>query len=186
VNWYLSTIRTHDVYFRSSRRRRPIYLPWTWRYSPGSPNARDFVHVHIDAGNAQNALLLAAGLGDVIPAEVFVRGGRWLSEQAFVTAAAAKQPERALTLLAAALAGSPLASALPAAGGEAADLDRLVLIGMLRHLTRAARLEPLSTAPVLRVLLLIDAQSRDLRALAWGAEMRSPAALRTRQLVTPR
>jgi vacuolar-type H+-ATPase subunit C/Vma6 len=148
--------------------------------------ARDFVHVHIDAGNAQNALLLAAGLGDVIPAEVFVRGGRWLSEQAFVTAAAAKQPERALTLLAAALAGSPLASALPAAGGEAADLDRLVLIGMLRHLTRAARLEPLSTAPVLRVLLLIDALSRDLRALAWGAEMRSPAALRTRQLVTPR
>lgn len=147
--------------------------------------ARDFVHAQIDAGNVQNALLLAGGSGDVVPAAVFVRGGRWLSEQAFVTAAAASQPERALTQLAAALAASPLASALPAVAVDAA-VDRLFHINMLRHLTRAARLEPLSTAPVLRVLLLIDAQNRDLRALAWGAEMRVPSALRTHQLVTPR
>jgi V/A-type H+-transporting ATPase subunit C len=145
--------------------------------------ARDFVHAQIDAGNVQSALWLATGAGDVTPAEVFVRGGRWLSEQAFITAAAVK-PERALMLLAAALAASPLWSALPAVAGDAA-LDRLFLIAMLRHLTRAARLEPLSTAPVLRVLLLIDAQSRDLRALAWGAEMRTPATLRKQQLVTP-
>jgi hypothetical protein len=145
--------------------------------------ARDFVQAQIDAGNVQNALLLATGSGDVTPAAVFVRGGRWLSEPAFVAAAAAK-PERALALLAAALAASPLSSALPAVAGDAA-LDRLFLIEMLRHLTHAARLEPLSTAPVLRVLLLIDAQSRDLRALAWGAQMRTPAALRKQQLVTP-
>jgi vacuolar-type H+-ATPase subunit C/Vma6 len=147
-------------------------------------HARDFVHAQIDAGNVQNALLLAAGLGDVVPAAVFVRGGRWLSEQAFVTAAAAKQPERALTLLATALAASPLSSALPAVAGDAA-LDRMFLVAMLRHFTWVARLEPLSAAPVLRVLLLIDAQSRDLRALAWGAEMHTPTALRKQQLVTP-
>ncbi len=148
-------------------------------------HARNFVHAQIDADNAQNALLLAAGSGDVVPAEMFVRGGRWLSEQAFVTAAAANQRERARTLLAAALAGSPLSSVLPAAAGDVA-LDRLFLIEMLRHFTHAARLEPLSAAPLLRVLLLIDAQSRDLRALAWGAEMRTPAELRKQQLVTPR
>jgi vacuolar-type H+-ATPase subunit C/Vma6 len=147
--------------------------------------ARDFVHILIDAGNVQNALLLAGESADVVAAHVFVRGGRWLSEQAFVAAAGAKQSERALTLLAAALAASPLASALPVVASEVAALERLLLVETLRHLTRAARLEPLSTAPLLRILILIEAQSRDLRALAWGAQMRTPPHLRTLQLVTP-
>jgi hypothetical protein len=148
--------------------------------------ARDFVHLLIDAGNVQNALLLASGSGDVIPADIFTRGGRWLSGQAFVAAASTNRPERALTLLAAALVGSPLASALPVVAGDAAAFDRLSLVVLLRHFTRAARLEPLSTAPLLRVLLLIDAEGRDLRALAWGTELRTPPAVRTHQLVTPR
>ena len=147
--------------------------------------ARDFVHVAIDAGNVQNALLLAAESADVVEANAFVRGGRWLSEPAFVAVAGAKQPERALTLLAAALAASPLAAAVPMVAGEAGALDRLFLAETLRLLTRAARLDPLSTAPVLRVLLLIEAQSRDLLALAWGAQMRTPSRLRKLQLVTP-
>jgi hypothetical protein len=139
----------------------------------------------IDAGNAENALVLAGESPDVHAARLFVRGGRWLSEQAFVSAAGAHQPERALTLLAAELAASPLASAMPIAAGEATALERLLLVGILRHLTRAARLDPLSSAPVLRVLLLIEAQSRDLRALAWGAQMRTPPSVRKLQLVTP-
>jgi vacuolar-type H+-ATPase subunit C/Vma6 len=147
--------------------------------------ARELVHVLIDAGNVQNALLLAGEPADVVPAKMFVRGGRWLSEQAFVAAAGANQSERALTLLAATLAASPLASAIPVVASEVAALDRLLLVATLRYLTRGARLDPLSTAPLFRVLLLIDAQSRDLRALAWGAEMRTPAALRKLQLVTP-
>jgi vacuolar-type H+-ATPase subunit C/Vma6 len=147
--------------------------------------ARDFVQLLIDAGNAQNALWLAGESADVVAAQVFVRGGRWLSEQAFVAAAGAGQPERALTLLAAALAASPLASAMPVVASEPAALERLLIVQTLRHLARAARLDPLSTAPLLRVLLLIEAQSRDLRALAWGAEMRTPPAVRKHQLVTP-
>ena len=147
--------------------------------------ARDFVHLVIDAGNVQNAMLLAAESADVILANMFVPGGRWLSEQAFVTAARTNQPERALTVLAAALAASPLASAMPMVASETAALDRWLLVATLRHLTRAARLDPLSTAPLLRVMLMIDAQSRDLRALAWGAEMRTPTAQRKLQWVTP-
>jgi vacuolar-type H+-ATPase subunit C/Vma6 len=146
--------------------------------------ARDFVQASIDAGNVQNALLLA-GSSDVNLADLFVRGGRWLAESAFVAAAAAHQREHALTVLAAALTGSPLSSALPPVASDVAALDRAFLAETLRHLTRAARLEPLSTAPLLRVLLLIEAQGRDLRALAWGAEMRTPPALRKQQLVTP-
>jgi hypothetical protein len=146
--------------------------------------ARDFVHAMIDAGNVQNAWLLAAGPGDVVPANVFVHGGRWLSEQLFISAATADRPERALTVLATALDETPLA-ALPVSAGDAAALDRWSLAALMRYLRRAARLDPLSTASLLRVLLLIDAQSRDLRALAWGAEMRTPPSLRKQQLVTP-
>ncbi len=147
--------------------------------------ARDFVHALIDIGNAQIALLCAGGSGEVTPVGVFTRGGRWLTERTFVRAAAAPQRESALTVLASALARSPLASALPAVASDVAALDRTFLVEMLRHLARAARLEPLSTAPVLRVLLLVEAQGRDLRALAWGAEMRTPPTLRQQQLVTP-
>jgi hypothetical protein len=139
----------------------------------------------IDASNVQNALLLAGESADVVATDLFVRGGRWLSERVFIAAAGTNRSERALTLLAAALAASPLSPALRIVAGEASMLDRLFLVEMLRHVTRAARLDPLSTAPVLRVLLLIEAQSRDLRALAWGADMRTPPALRKLQLVTP-
>jgi V/A-type H+-transporting ATPase subunit C len=148
-------------------------------------HARDFVHALIDVGNVQNALLLAAGSGDVTPADVYVGGGRWLAESAFIAAAAAHQREHALTVLAAALAASPLRATLPAVASDVAALERAFLVEMLVHCARAARLEPLSTAPLLRVLLLIEAQGRDLRALAWGAEMRTPPTLRAQQLVTP-
>jgi vacuolar-type H+-ATPase subunit C/Vma6 len=147
--------------------------------------ARDFVHVLIDAGNIENAVLLAREPADVVAADVFVGGGRWLSERDFVAIAGANQPERALRLLASALAASPLASAIPVVAGETGVLDHLLFVETLRHLTHAARLDPLSSAPILRVLFLIEAQSRDLRALAWGAQMRTPASLRKLQLVTP-
>jgi vacuolar-type H+-ATPase subunit C/Vma6 len=149
-----------------------------------SPRASD---TDVPAARTERPELIHEGhtRSDVIPADVFVRGGRWLAESAFVAAAAADRREHALTVLAAALAASPLASALPAVASDVAALDRAFLVETLRHLTRAARLEPLSTAPLLRVLLLIEAQSRDLRELAWGAEMRTPPALRKQQLVTP-
>jgi vacuolar-type H+-ATPase subunit C/Vma6 len=56
----------------------------------------------------------------------------------------------------------------------------------LQRLRRLARRDPLSTAPVLRVLLLIEAHVRDVRTLAWGTVLGAPPALRVRQLVTPR
>jgi hypothetical protein len=61
----------------------------------------------------------------------------------------------------------------------------MFLSNTLARLTRLARVDPLSSATVLRVLLLIDAQSRDLRALAWGVTLGTPVSLRKQQLVTP-
>lgn len=145
---------------------------------------REFVRMMLDVCNAQNALLMAGEPRDLDPADGFVPGGR-LSATMFVSAAAAGTPERALRILAAAFDGSPLERMLPVVPSDVAHLDRSFLTVVLQRLARTARREPLSTAPVLRVLLLIEAQSRDLRALAWGAVLGAPPHLRKQQLVTP-
>ena len=146
---------------------------------------RAFVSSAIDVANAQNALLLAADHRDVEPADFFVRGGQWVSSSAFVAAASATSTEAALTLLAAGAARSPLAPWFPSVTGDADHLDRAFLVGTLAQLTRAVRLNPLGSAPVLRTALLVEAQSRDLRTLAWGAVLGTPAPLRTQHLLTP-
>ena len=152
----------------------------------GDSVLRAFVRSVIDLGNAQNALLLAADHRDVDVTSVFVPGGRWLSPSAFVSAAGAVSQKAALTVLAAATAGSPLASWLSTAVGHLELLDRAFFLDALNRLTRSARLDPLGSAPVLRTALLIATQSRDLRALAWGAVLGTPPTLRKQQLLTPR
>jgi vacuolar-type H+-ATPase subunit C/Vma6 len=146
---------------------------------------REFVAAAIDIGNAQNALLSAGEPREIDPGDMFVRGGRLLPADAFAAAARAGSPSQAVARLAAAFSGSPLASALPAAPSDAGHLDRAFLASTIERLTRAARIEPLTTAPVLRIGLLIEAQSRDLRALAWGAALGTPPSARRQQLVTP-
>jgi vacuolar-type H+-ATPase subunit C/Vma6 len=145
---------------------------------------REFVSTMIDAGNLQNAIVMAGEPRDVDPTDLFVHGGRWLSANAFVSAARSSPPH-ALTTLAAALARSPLAPLIPVVPGDIVNLERSFLSLTLARLTRASRIDPLSHAPLLRALLLIDAQSRDVRTLAWGAALGTPASLRKQQLVTP-
>jgi vacuolar-type H+-ATPase subunit C/Vma6 len=151
----------------------------------GDRHVRAYVHERIDLGNAQNALLIAGGPRDVTPGDCFVDGGRWLPREPFVSAASAVSVERALATLHRALAGSPLAAALPVLAGETGRLERQYLAGAFQRLHEAARREPLSAAPLLWVLLRLEAQSRDLRALAWGALLGAPPTLRRQELVTP-
>jgi vacuolar-type H+-ATPase subunit C/Vma6 len=151
----------------------------------GDQALRDFVRAVVDVANVQNALLLGADAGDLDPAGVYVPGGRWLTFEAFTATVRGGSADGALAALTAAVARSPFASWLPAAARDLGHLDRTFLSGMLARLARACRLDPLSSAAVLRALLLIEAQSRDLRALAWGAALRLPPTLRRQQLVTP-
>ena len=144
----------------------------------------EFVRAVIDAANAQNAIVIAGEPRDIDAAELFVRGGRWLSEPVFVSAARSSR-QGALTTLATTLRRSPLAFLLPFVSSDVVNLDRAFLITMLGRLTRASRIDPLSYAPLLLLLLLIDAQSRDLRTVVWGAVLGTPVLLRRQQLVTP-
>jgi vacuolar-type H+-ATPase subunit C/Vma6 len=146
---------------------------------------REFVGSVIDLGNVQTALVAAGEPRDAEAVDLFVTGGRSLPVDAFAAAVGAGSAQQALMVLSRTLARSPLASLLPEAASDAVDLDRRFLIATISWLTRLCRLEPLSSAPVLRVLLLIEAQTRDLRTAAWGAALGAPAAVRRQHLVTP-
>jgi vacuolar-type H+-ATPase subunit C/Vma6 len=149
-----------------------------------SETSVEFVSTMIDAANVQNAITIAGEPRDVDHAALFVQGGHWLSERTFLSAARQSR-QHAVTTLAAALARSPLASLVPVVVTDLVNVDRTLLITTLQRLTRASRLDPLGDAALLRVLLLIDAQSRDVRTLAWGALLGTPVSLRRQQLVTP-
>ncbi len=151
----------------------------------GDAVLRDFVHERLDIGNTQNALLLAGGPRDIDPGDAFVAGGRWLPPHAFVAAAASASRQACLVRLAAALAGTPLARMLPVVADDVTFPERTLLTSTMARLARDARLRPLGTAPILRVLLRIEAQSRDLRTLAWGVALGAPPAMRRQELVTP-
>ena len=146
---------------------------------------REFVLMLIDAGNAENALLVAGEPVDVDRSTLFVHGGRWLSVDTFLAVTRAASFQQAVTMLTAAMVHSPLALSVPFAATDLADVDRAFVVTILKWLARASRLDPLSTAPLLRLLMLVEAQSRDLRSLAWGAALGTPSSLRTQQLVTP-
>jgi vacuolar-type H+-ATPase subunit C/Vma6 len=152
--------------------------------APLGETVRDFVAMSIDAGNVQNAIAIAGEARDTSAADLFVYGGRWLSRDAFAGATGRTQ-DQVLTAFAAALADSPLASMLPVVSSDIGSLDRTFLAVTLDRVTRIARLDPLRYAPLLRVLLLFEAQSRDVRTLAWGAALGTPPMLRRQQLVTP-
>jgi hypothetical protein len=66
-----------------------------------------------------------------------------------------------------------------------ARLERVFLGKTLQRLKQQSRSEPLGSARLLGVLLRLEAQARDLRALAWGAALGTPPATRKQQLVTP-
>ncbi len=148
---------------------------------------RDYVRETIDLGNAHDALLLVSGPKDhdVDAGTCFVEGGHWLSRAAFLSVAAAPSRPAAMGLLHAALARSPLAAVFAPGADDAAHVDRAFLGAWLARLAHDARLEPLGTAPLLRFLLRLEAQSRDLRAAAWGAVLQAPPVLRKQDLVTP-
>jgi hypothetical protein len=64
-------------------------------------------------------------------------------------------------------------------------LERVFLGTALQRLKQQGRTDPLGSARLLGVLLRLEAQARDLRAVAWGAALGTPPATRKQQLVTP-
>ncbi|MEW5738938.1 MAG: V-type ATPase subunit [Myxococcota bacterium] len=149
------------------------------------PVLEEFVCARVDLGNAQNALLLGGGPRDVEPEKCFVEGGRWLSKHAFLDIARAPARPAALEACRRAFMHTPLSDAFPMGVDDAARVERNALAQTLARLGVMMRVEPLGSAALLRFLLELEAQSRDVRTLAWGVLLNAPPALRRQDLVTP-
>ena len=148
-------------------------------------NLRGIVRARIDVGNVQMALAFAAGPHDVEAASLFTEGGAAVTRAAFIQACAATTAVEAGLRLERALQGKPLAALLRSAAGDPARVEVLALHHELVEQRRIARLEPLGSAPLVLFLLRLQAQSADLRRLAWGAALGAPADLVRAELVTP-
>jgi vacuolar-type H+-ATPase subunit C/Vma6 len=150
----------------------------------GDRALRDFVAWILDTENAISALAIVASPRDVTAKECFVAGGT-LSEAAFLDACAADSRIACAERLARGIATPALAKAVRESAGDPVRLERASLTACIEHQKRRARLDPLSSAPLLGFLLRLAAMNADVRRLAWGASLGAPAALVRTELAMP-
>jgi V/A-type H+-transporting ATPase subunit C len=129
----------------------------------------------VDLENACAALLLAGGDSDVSPAECLILGGERITPAVYQAAATAPDREVAARRLARALGSRPVARALLRAAGRPSELDDELLAAQLAERRAAARLDPLSSAPLLSYALALRAETRTLGRLVWGVALGIPA-----------
>ncbi len=150
----------------------------------GDRALRDFVSWKLDTENAISALEVVASPRDVATKDCFVAGGT-LSEPAFLDACAQGSRIACAERLARAIATPSLAKVVRESGGDPVRLERASLTASIEHVRKLARLDPLSSAPLLGFLLRLAAMNADVRRLAWGASLGAPAALVRTELATP-
>lgn len=140
----------------------------------GDENLRLFIALRIDTANVEAALLLATAK-DVDAGDCFLEGGQAFSREQFLSVVRARHATARLREV---LAHTPLVALVN-------DPERAGFVLALSMQQRAARLAPLSSAPVLLFLLRLEAQERDLRRILQGAALGAPAAVLRTELVTP-
>jgi vacuolar-type H+-ATPase subunit C/Vma6 len=152
------------------------------RRGEGDEPLRRFIAHRLDVSNAQTAVMLE-GARDVDADTCFVEGGSSLTREAFLELARARLTD-AGAILRRALSGTPL-SKLGEGLVDGLTLERTGFCLLLDEQRRAAREHPLSSAPALAFLLLLDAMLRDLRRIVWGLALGAPPGLIRPELVTP-
>lgn len=136
---------------------------------------RTHVRDAVDLENACAALLLAGDGGDVDPLECFIAGGNRITPAVFEAAATAPDRAQASRRLARALGSRPIGRALVRAAARLSELDDELLAAQLAERRTAARLDPLSSAPLLAYALALRAETRMLGRLVWGVALGVPA-----------
>lgn len=149
----------------------------------GDAALRETIRAHIDLVNAQAVLELAASPGEAA-APFFAEGGS-LPRAGLVAAAGAGSRAAAASLLQRAFAGSTLARLFTGANEDPAQLEAAALLQCIGALRRRSRVDPLGSAPLQLFLARLEAQSRDLRRLAWGLAFGVPGAALCARLLTP-
>jgi vacuolar-type H+-ATPase subunit C/Vma6 len=136
---------------------------------------RTHVRDTVDLENTWAALLLAGDGGDVDPSECFIPGGDRITPAVFEDAATATERAEAGRRLARALGPRPMGRALLRAAARLPELDDELLAAQLEERRAAARLDPLSSAPLLAYALALRAETRTLGRLVWGVALGIPA-----------
>lgn len=142
---------------------------------PGDRALHAHVRDVVDLENTWAALLLAGDGGDVDPAECFIPGGDRITPAVFEHAATAPERAEASRQLARALGSRPIGRALARAAARLPELDDELLAAQLDERRAAARLDPLSSAPLLAYALALRAETRMLGRLVWGVAFGMPA-----------
>jgi vacuolar-type H+-ATPase subunit C/Vma6 len=151
----------------------------------GDPALRERIRTRIDLVNAQTALQLAGAASDFAAPSLFVAGGSALDRHEFVAAATAASRAVAAATLARAFAGTTLARVFASAPDDPCQLQVAALVDTIVALRTRSRANPLGSAPVQLFLARLDAQSTDVRRLAWGLELGVPSDALREGLVTP-
>lgn len=131
----------------------------------------------VDLENTWAALALAGSGSDLEPSECFILGGLRITRSVFERAATAPDTMEASRRLARAFGPRPLARALLRGAARLSQLDDELLAAQLEERRAAARLDPLSSAPLLAYALALRAETRRLGRLVWGVALGLPASV---------
>ena len=124
-----------------------------------------YVRETVDLENVWTAVLLAGDGGDVAPSDCFITGGERITRAIFEHAAAAPDRPEACGRLARAFGSLRLA-----------ELDDIMLAARLTEYRAVARLDPLSSVPLLAFALALRSEARMLSRLVWGVALGIPAS----------
>jgi hypothetical protein len=146
-------------------REQAVHRTFFRRAGRGDRGLRRVVRLMVDA---ENALALSVGRAQPAAArdpEAWIPGGRHIDKAAYADILEGVRPLE--------VPGLPEIT------------ERGVLVALLTRLRREARIEPLSSAPVLYFAARLRAEALDLRTLVWGRALSEPPAALAARLVTP-
>jgi vacuolar-type H+-ATPase subunit C/Vma6 len=144
---------------------------------------RRHVGSSIDLENVSSALL--AGAYAANDTALFLAGGERLGRERFLAAIRAAENKKRRRILAAAFAGTAVATNLMDDKVELARLEARFLRARIAEQTRAARIDPLGPTPFLAYALRLRGETHDLLRVIWGTASGMPRTLIAEGLATP-
>jgi vacuolar-type H+-ATPase subunit C/Vma6 len=134
-----------------------------------------YTRLVVDLGNLRSAVVLASESHEQTPDHCFIPGGERVTLDRYREAATSGGAAEAVRLLAPVFRDAVMGRALLRPFDNPADLEDTILALLLRETRSAARLLPLSTAPVLLYALSLRSELWHLQRLVWGLALGAPA-----------
>lgn len=135
---------------------------------------QSYTRLVVDLENLRSALVLASESHEQTPDQCFITGGERVTLDRYREAATSGGVPEAVRLLAPVFHDATMGSALLRQLDSPAALEDDILALPMRQARSAARLLPLSSAPVLLYALNLRSELRYLQRLVWGLALGAP------------